>query len=99
MNYAWKTNGRNEWDETHTLYLILDKKKYSFAEIAWNDTLRNYTLWINAYVSEEALDIERANYSALKDAKDTTFTYMQVWWVSGAFQRMNDDERRHWQAT
>lgn len=99
MKYAWKAKGRNDWDETHTLYLILDKKKYPFAEIAWYDTLEKFTLWINGYVSEEALDIERDNYPSVKDAKDMALTYMQVWWVSGAPQRMTEDERRHWQST
>jgi len=99
MNYAWKTKGRNEWDETHTLYLRLDKKKYPFAEIVWHDSFEKFTMWINGWVSEETLDIERDRYNELKDAKDTAFTYMQVWWVSGAFQRMNDEERKHWQST
>jgi hypothetical protein len=99
MKYAWKVTGRNEWDETHTLYLILDKKKYPFAEIVRHDSFGKYSLWVNGWVSEETLDIERARYNELKDAKDTAFTYMQVWWVSGAFQRMNDEERKHWQST
>lgn len=95
MKYRWKKHGEEDWDIAHTLYLILDDGQYGFAEINWYPDIEKWELFVSGFVSEEALEIER-EYELLSDAKRAAYTYMTVWWVSGAMQRMNDDEKRQW---
>jgi hypothetical protein len=95
MKYRWKTIRADEYDEAHVLYLILDDGKYEFADISWQFDMERWTVFVAGFVSEQRLDVERP-YELLCDAKHDVLTYAKVWWVSGAFQRMNEDEKRQW---
>ena len=95
MKYRWKKHGEEDWDIAHTLYLILDDAKYGFAEINWYPDIEKWELFVSGFVSDDVLEIER-EYELLSDAKRAAHTYMTVWWVTGAMQRMNDDEKRQW---
>ena len=100
MKYRWKKS-ENAWDdEVWRLYLILDQPeggdmKYLSAMVTWYEHTETWDVFVVGSVSEEAVDIERT-YELLCDAKEAVMNYMTVWWVTGAMQRMNDDERRQW---
>jgi hypothetical protein len=96
MRYRWKTVRADEYDEARILYLILDEGKYEFADISWYHSVERWTVFVNGFVSEQRLDVEEARYELLSDAKHDVLTYAKVWWVTGAFQRMNEDEKRQW---
>jgi two-component SAPR family response regulator len=95
MKYRWKKFGEDDYDEGHVLYLILDDGKYEFADISWQFDMERWTVFVAGFVSEETLSIEK-HYELLSDAKHDVLTYAKVWWVTGAMQRMNEDEKRQW---
>jgi hypothetical protein len=94
MKYRWKKRG-DEPDELWALYLILDGGKYAFAEITWYDYLDKWSVFISGFASEETVHVEK-RYDLLCDAKNDVMDYAKVWFISGVFQRMNDDEKESW---
>jgi hypothetical protein len=94
MRYRWAKRG-NEWEEMWTLYLILDGKKYGFADVNWYFDMERWGVFVSGFVCEEKAHVERP-YELLCDAKNDVLDYAKVWWVSGALQRMNEDEKRQW---
>jgi len=96
MRYRWKKTVDKYDDEEWSLYLILDGKKYGFANINWYSDTEEWELFVSGFVCDDVLDIERT-YDLLCDAKEAVMNYMTVWWVTGAMQRMHTEERRQWQ--
>lgn len=96
MRYRWKKTGEDGYDEMYSLYLILDGHKYSFAEVAWNFNIEKWKVFVSGFASEETVHVEKT-YSLLCDAKQEVLDYAKVWFISGAYQRMNADERKSWQ--
>ena len=94
MKYRWKKRGE-DWEEMWSLYLILDGHKYPFAEVNWYESMETWTVFVSGYVCEEAVHVEK-RYAYLCDAKADVMDYAKVWWVSGALNRMNEDELRQW---
>lgn len=95
MNYRWRKTGEGDYDESYLLYLILDGKKYEFADVTWYSNTEKWKVFVSGFVSEEKLEIERT-YELLCDAKEDVLNYAKVWWISGVYQRMDADERRQW---
>ena len=95
MKYRWKKHGEEGYDEAYTLNLILDDGKYELGDVTWYTDIERWHVFVSGYVSEDHADVER-NYELLCDAKKELLNYMRVWWVSGAFQRMNDSEKYVW---
>lgn len=96
MKYRWKRRGEEEWDdETWRLYLILDGKQYVFAILTWYGHIERWDVFVAGFVSEEQVHVEK-RYDLLCDAKRDVMDYAKVWWVTGAMQRMNEDEKRQW---
>ena len=95
MRYRWKKidNGHTE---TWVLFLILDGKKHSAVEVSWHEHVEKWIVFVSGYVSEDTTHVEDTRYDLLCDAKREVMDYMQVWWVSGAFQRLSDKERDNW---
>ena len=96
MRYRWIKRGEDDWDEAHALYLILDGKKYEFGQINWGEVFERWDLFISGFACEETLDIEKERYELLCDAKNILLNYARVWYVTGTFQRMSDDEKKSW---
>jgi hypothetical protein len=96
VKYRWKRRGEDGWDESYLLYLILDGKKYEFADITWQPDLARWAVFVSGYASEETVHVERDEYELLCDAKRDVLDYMKVWFVSGSFQRMNAAEKDSW---
>lgn len=97
MRYRWKRRGEGGWDESYMLYLILDGRKYEFAEITWVPDLEKWSVFVSGYASEETVHVELDYYELLCDAKREVLDYAKVWFVSGVYQRMNADEIESWQ--
>lgn len=96
MKYRWRKHGEDGYDESYVLYLILDGRKYEFADVSWNFNIEKWKVFVSGFVSDDSLDIERP-YELLCDAKADVMNYANVWWVSGVFQRMSADEKKGWQ--
>lgn len=94
MKYRWVKRGI-EWEEVWTLFLILDGKKYGFADVNWYFDTEKWELFVSGFVSETALDIEK-EYELLSDAKEAALTYAKVWWITGDMQRKDAEEKRQW---
>lgn len=97
MRYRWKRRGEDGWDESYLLYLILDGRKYEFAEITWIPDREKWSVFVSGYVCEETAHVEYDYYELLSDAKREVLDYAKVWYVSGVFNRMNADEKQSWQ--
>lgn len=98
MKYRWIDYDELEHGTDWRLYLILDGMKYEAAELRWDEDTELWVLFISGFVSEDTLDIERAKYDLLSDAKKVALTYMRVWWVTGEMQRMSASELESWRA-
>jgi hypothetical protein len=95
VRYRWKKTGEGGYDETWSLYLILDGVKYPFSEITWWGERDKWSVFVSGFASEERAHVEKP-YELLCDAKKDVLDYAKVWWVSGVFQRMNAQEKKNW---
>jgi hypothetical protein len=98
MKYRWTDYDPYYPDNLLKLHLILDGMKYEAAELCWYEDTERWGLFVSGFVSEDTLDIERAKYDLLSDAKKVALTYMRVWWVTGEMQRMSASELESWRA-
>ena len=97
MKYRWKKTMDKYDDEEWSLYLILDGKKYEFADVTWYPDSERWSVFVSGFVSEVTIEIETVLYELLCDAKTDVLNYAKVWWVSGVYQRKDDDEKLQWQ--
>jgi hypothetical protein len=95
MKYRWKKSTDRWEDDTWNLYLILDGKKYMFAVITWYEHVEEWEVFIAGFVCEDQVHVEKP-YKLLCDAKADVMDYAKVWWITGEYQRNNEDELRQW---
>jgi hypothetical protein len=95
VKYRWKTHTQ---DEFYRLCLLIDGDTYEVATVEKNRYTNepDWTAFVTGFVSEEKTPVEGVSWEYLIDAKAAVLNYIKVWWVSGAFQRMDDKERSQW---
>lgn len=99
MKYRWK-----ETDEgmQHKLCLLIDHpviggRMYEAAYLDRAYTAEHWTAFISGFIDEEQTPVEGVFWEDLHDAKKEVLAYIKVWWVTGTFQRMNEEEREAWE--
>lgn len=94
MKYRWK---EIEADAQHSLYLLIDGAAYEVAIVEKRYPDMPWTAFVAGFVDAEKTPVEGdVQWDDVHDAKKEVLTYIKVWWVSGAFRRMSEDELEAW---
>jgi hypothetical protein len=93
VNYRWSTNVEGEH---YRLLLLIDGHKYEVACVEKSYRDQPWVAFVSGFVDEEQTPVEGVFWEHLHEAKSAVLTFIKVWWVTGAYHRMNDKERESW---
>lgn len=93
MKYRWK---EVEDDVQYELRLLIDGVTYVVASVERRYGGYPWVAYVSGFVDQGQTPVEGVCWDDLYEAKQEVLTFIKVWWVTGAFQRLSDTERETW---